>query len=697
MNIFLADLYNVYQAGRNKRAAPYTVPLGIGYLASVIKLAMPDCTVRLFRDPDKFLVALKDAPPDLVGFSLCSWNMDITRRILSRVRDRQPDVPTVAGGPCVDDTDDELLELFQSMPGIDYLVPNEGESGLLALVTALRNGLHKADALPGVAYIGGNGALVRGKYQRPAVVEQKTGLERVSPKQVRAKGDINVDIPSPYLDGTLDEFLDDGLVPIVQTMRGCPYQCHFCVSGATEWNAMRGFDLDLVEAEIEYALVRSGSKDLILTDENWGILGDRDVQLARFISDRSKTKGAPQQLYYYTAKIVTPASREIVEMVAPIAWISEFSMSFQSMNPETRQAIKRTNISFDKLTENIKWAREKNITTASEMIYGFPFETPTTFFDGIEKLMAVGINVVEIFPLLLFPGIDLASKKRRAEYGMETRHRLADNGHGVYDGGKLLAVQSEEIIYKTRWSTEDDFFTVRRYAFFQQIIQGRLYLSEFTRLCEAIGLRTEPLMRYLAESKHIEHPLIANIIQQHRADAAAELKTTEEEVYLDTAAKLQRTEEEVFGNRINLIYAGKIFSCPATTAEFLDIVQRFVHSLVPPGAKRELIDVYLSDILAKRIVVLNSKTLPEIEFASQFDYAKWTTRSFSDPSELLLNKSRVLKALVAPRLSKNLREFDPSRRLDLQRIFELTPSKFLLRSVFESEDASGIAAHAVAA
>ena len=52
----------------------------------------------------------------------------------------------------------------------------------------------------------------------------------------------NIEIPSPYLDGILDEFLDDGLVPIVQTMRGCPYHCHFCVSGATEWNAMRGFD-----------------------------------------------------------------------------------------------------------------------------------------------------------------------------------------------------------------------------------------------------------------------------------------------------------------------------------------------------------------------------------------------------------------------------------------------------------------------
>ena len=35
--------------------------------------------------------------------------------------------------------------------------------------------------------------------------------------------------PSPYLMGKLDEFFDGKLVPLIQTNRGCPFSCTFCV------------------------------------------------------------------------------------------------------------------------------------------------------------------------------------------------------------------------------------------------------------------------------------------------------------------------------------------------------------------------------------------------------------------------------------------------------------------------------------
>ena len=35
-------------------------------------------------------------------------------------------------------------------------------------------------------------------------------------------------IPSPYLSGRLDQFLDGKLMPVIQTNRGCPFSCTFC-------------------------------------------------------------------------------------------------------------------------------------------------------------------------------------------------------------------------------------------------------------------------------------------------------------------------------------------------------------------------------------------------------------------------------------------------------------------------------------
>ena len=53
------------------------------------------------------------------------------------------------------------------------------------------------------------------------------------------------------------------------------------------------------------------------------------------------------------------------------------------------------------------------------MIYGFPYETPDTFFDGVERLLISGVDVVQIFPLQLFPGIDLAARAVRETYGFK--------------------------------------------------------------------------------------------------------------------------------------------------------------------------------------------------------------------------------------------------------------------------------------
>ena len=306
---------------------------------------------------------------------------------------------------------------------------------------------------------------------------------------------------------------------------------------------MRGFDPERVKAEVDYALSRSRSKDLILTDENWGILGDRDIEIARYITERSKAKGAPARVYYYTAKIVTAASREIVELVAPIAWIGEFNMSFQSLNPQTRQAIKRTNIGLDKLSANVEWARERNIPTSSEMIYGMPYETPKTFFDGVERLLQAGMSIIQILPLLLFPGIDLASKSARNKYGFRTRFRLPDQAYGSYDGGKLVSVEAEEVIFSTRWSTEDDYFAVRRYGFFQQLLQARLYFVEFSRLCAEIGVPAEHLIRHLTLADYSMYPALKALLAEHRREAEAELKMSREEVYQEVLNRIRRGDE----------------------------------------------------------------------------------------------------------------------------------------------------------
>jgi radical SAM superfamily enzyme YgiQ (UPF0313 family) len=116
--IYLADLFHT--RAPDNPDVPYTVPLGIGYIASTVK-AYANQEVHLFRDPDKLLGALRDRPPKILGLSLSSWNLDLSRQIATIAR--RMGVRIVGGGPAVWDFD-----------WLDHVVFGEGEIGFLELL-----------------------------------------------------------------------------------------------------------------------------------------------------------------------------------------------------------------------------------------------------------------------------------------------------------------------------------------------------------------------------------------------------------------------------------------------------------------------------------------------------------------------------------------------------------------------------------
>ena len=87
-------------------------------------------------------------------------------------------------------------------------------------------------------------------------------------------------LPSPYLGGMLDRFLDQDMIPIFETNRGCPISCSFCVWGISALNKLKTFSLDRVCEELEY-VTHYGKHfpHIYFADANFKIL-ERDVQIA---------------------------------------------------------------------------------------------------------------------------------------------------------------------------------------------------------------------------------------------------------------------------------------------------------------------------------------------------------------------------------------------------------------------------------
>jgi anaerobic magnesium-protoporphyrin IX monomethyl ester cyclase len=142
--------------------------------------------------------------PDLMALSVYVWNVREVKRLIKEVRCRQPDIRIVVGGPEVCYAPEMAVQEMQA----DWVCTGEGEGPFLALLEALDAHPGFSRSLPGMLHRDGRdgGGLASGML-----------VETLD------------DIPSPYLSGHLE--IPHGGWADVETMRGCPFKCHFCLYG----------------------------------------------------------------------------------------------------------------------------------------------------------------------------------------------------------------------------------------------------------------------------------------------------------------------------------------------------------------------------------------------------------------------------------------------------------------------------------
>ena len=580
MRIYLADLSHT-GVGRS----PNVVPLGMGYLVAYAKKHFPDIAFLIFRDPARLLAASRTESPDLVAFSVHLWSESLSAFCAQRIKEISDRTIIAAGGPCIDDIDSEIFRFMNENPHYDVCVPSEGEVSFVKLIEHVREngGLRKGQLIEGCATMSADGTLVRGMYTMPELSE----------------------IPSPYLGGELDAFLEEGYEPIIQSMRGCPYSCRFCVSGTPLWSKFRAFDLQRVFDEFEYVKKRTQSDHLILTDENLGILGKRDVELAEYVV-RSYYQGAfPRRLYFYSAKIVTEHVLRVIEILEPIG---EFGMSFQTLNPAVKKEIRRTNISYDQFQECIQWAAKRKILTSTEMIFGFPGETVESYLEGLERLITSGVDRIYSFNLRLFSGIDFATKENRKKYDLKTAYRLPERTYGVYDN--CFVAETEEVVVGSNSFDLLDYYKVRKYGFFLELCCGRGYLNELIKVMRKLGLPGEKLVAFFTDHPLSGFPKLAAVVGEYQNAAKAELFRTPQQC-IEQASKVFMSGKPIPEVKLNYIYIGRIMFDEGVRAEFIALVKVFVSSVTDSPKAKAFFEEYLNNIFKNQIVTFkeNEKTL----------------------------------------------------------------------------------------
>jgi len=430
----------------NKYSQSYlTVPLGIGYISSYINNLHPNADIEIHKNPQDALDSLSLIKPNIVGLSIFYWNTALVKLMIRQIRKMYGDsVLIVLGGQSIDDLptlqDKMLLET-----NADALVPGEGELGFANIVESLMKSKKSPatyEALEGVVYH------PRHKIKRVKSINFDISL---------------LDIPSPYLNGSLDKFLCGDYEPIIQTSRLCPYTCVFCTVGKND-GKLRAFDLTITSQEIDYIADKMRNfpiKTLLLSDDNFGIF-ERDAQIAQHIADANKKYNYPKSVYFYSDKNLTKSSMEVIDKLKNLS-SQGLPIALQSSNKETLKAVKRKNLSDDKIDLAIEWASEKNIHTTTELLFGLPFETKESFTQSMKQIVQRGIDSVLCHNVFVLPGSEMDRPYYREEHQLKTKFRLLGSNYAEVAGD--FAAEHDEVVVGSKDFNFEDFLVIRHLNF----------------------------------------------------------------------------------------------------------------------------------------------------------------------------------------------------------------------------------------
>jgi len=464
VKIYLADLSHTYSL----KDVALAVPLGIGYIKAYAENQHgADVDISLFKHPEKLLAALAETPPDIVGLSNYGWNTNLNHVIGGYIRKTYPETLIISGGPNIDPEPDRRLGFLRKHDYLDFMVIDGGEEPFAEMIDWWRDYRGDTGRLPlNIAWQDGDGLHMSG--------------ERTVGKQIE-------NIISPYLSGDLDEFLEAGMFPMVETNRGCPFKCTFCAWGAASKDLVRRFDIEVALAEIDYIGERSPSNNWILCDANFGIL-KRDVDIARAIRRQKDERGLPDICQVFVSKNTSDRNIEIAEilgeMTVPL-------MAVQSMSMDVLKNIRRDNISTEAYVDYQQKFHKLGSRTLVDLIVPLPGETLDSHIEALKNLMDHGVDFFSLQNLRMLAGTEVNSNKTREEFKFRTRFRLIPGDAGIYrcpDGTKLHALEYEESPRETTTITEEEMFFFRRLHFLIECAWSSDIYKPLLKVGQAFGI-----------------------------------------------------------------------------------------------------------------------------------------------------------------------------------------------------------------
>lgn len=355
----------------------------------------------------------------VIGFSCYIWNIEETIGVIQIIKKIRPDIRIILGGPEVTYDIDHWMK---RVPEVDFIVFGEGEETFHHLLTEIE-GEQKYHLVFGMSYRKADGSFVT--------------------NPVRPKLDLDT-IPTPY------RFPEDianlgKRVVYMETSRGCPFSCQFCLSSIEV--GVRYFDKEQIKADILY-LIAHGARLIKFVDRTFNIKRDYAMEMFQFLIDNHQ--GCVFQ-FEITADIMRPEVLDFLSTHAP-AGIFRFEIGVQSTNDLTNELVKRRQ-NFVKLSTTVSKVRESNkIAQHLDLIAGLPEEDYDSFRKTFNDVFALRPEELQLGFLKMLRGTGLRMQAEQYGYTYMEYAPYEILGNRVLPFSDIVRIKRVEDVLEKYWN-----------------------------------------------------------------------------------------------------------------------------------------------------------------------------------------------------------------------------------------------------
>ena len=610
MIIFLTDLQNSYY-----RYIRNSVPIGMGFVAAYLEKVFGDALeIHQFRKFEELHEALKEKTPHLVAMGSYSWNTSLTNKTARYLRERFPRVIIAVGGPDVSEIESLTVEDLRANPAVDFRIANEGEGPLRHLIEAALGtsaGDLRRIAVPGCLSLDTDTGEVRG--------------HAIS----RFEGDIN-EIPSPYLTGLMDQFLSEpDYLPIIQTARGCPYQCTFCVSGKDSWSKIKPFEVERVKAEIDYIAERAVNRYMRLADENFGIL-PRDVEIAEYLMHKRQDTGFPASVSVYTDKHPNERVKAVNLLLRDLM---PFNISYQSTSEHVLANIKRVNLKDARVDRAVDFALANDLMLVSELIFALPGETADSFVDSIDCLLDYRFESIAINQLRILKGTEMDLPEDRRKYGVKTMFAMSENGYTNHP--ELENIEIDEWVVENDTLTRQEYYETSKFIFVFDFGHFRGLLREILFFFETLGVRGTSVLRLMV-GEPAQYPVAGGYADRFVTEMRKMLFNSADEAMQFVREKMASNPSELEGIyriedrlMIELLMTGSLAKVVKEAATAGRRLYERRHGPFSPELEDQL--EFVQKVVTLCHIPLDKPSPVELAVEGRYDVTAWVKERYSHP------------------------------------------------------------------